>query len=55
MNNQQKSTPQPRPVADILDLDKYRDERLAEGTWPPTREDQMKFFSQFVKKDKKSD
>lgn len=32
------------PDANVYDLDAYRKMRELRGDWPPTREDQFKFF-----------
>jgi hypothetical protein len=45
--------PVPDTEALILDLDAYRKKREAAGTWPPTREDQYKFFYQWRQQRKK--
>lgn len=45
-------TDTPKPVivhlvvtdGQLLDLDVYRMQRITAGTWPPTSEDQHKFF-----------
>ena len=35
---------EPVPQDNVLDLDAYRQKRIAEGTWPIAREEHFKFF-----------
>jgi hypothetical protein len=57
MTTENKNPPPPETPKEsegvLLDLDKYREQRIKDGTWPPSSEDTKAFWKEYRRKREK--